>query len=314
MNWRHEMNKIFVVIPTYFDGKSVVEIVGEINDILESNFSMFSPFFVLVDDSCGKDKSLNDLSIKLPNITNLNLIKSEFNLGNQGAIILGLYSVLRKLKSGDLALVLDGDGEDDPKDIKLLINSIKADSTLDIVLAERGKRASDLKFKFSLIVFKIIFYILTGKKWRAGNFSILRGDWLLEHYDLIHTYNSFAGSIQSLGANRVYRKIDRKPRRYGSSQTSSQGKILHALNSLTPWVETIQIRSLLFFGFMFLNFTISIVVVSILKFGYHLTAPNWVTLVIFSAVSLSLIALNIFLTSQILISIINVTKKIKSNF
>jgi hypothetical protein len=159
-----------------------------------------------------------------------------------------------------------------------------------------------------------MFYILTGKKWKAGNFSILKGDWLLEYYDLICTYNSFAGSIQSLRANRIYRKIDRKPRRYGSSQTSNQGKILHALNSLTPWVETIQIRSLLFFGFMFLNFLISIAAVSILKFVYHSAAPNWFTLVIFSTISLSLIALNIFLTSQMLISIINLTKKMNPNF
>jgi hypothetical protein len=308
------MNKIFIVIPTYFDGESIVEIVDEIHEIFKSNFSIFSPHFILVDDSCGKDTALANLPLKIPNVENLNILKSKSNLGNQGAIILGLDFVIRQLNSGDFVLVLDGDGEDDPKDINILIDTIKNDSTLDIVLAERGKRASDFKFKFSLFIFKIMFYILTGKKWKAGNFSILKGDWLLEYYDLICTYNSFAGSIQSLRANRIYRIIDRKPRRYGSSQTSNQGKILHALNSLTPWVETIQIRSLLFFGFMFLNFLISIAAVSILKFVYHSAAPNWFTLVIFSTISLSLIALNIFLTSQMLISIINLTKKINPNF
>lgn len=308
------MNKIFVILPTYFDGESIVEIVDEIHEIFKLKFSTFSPYFVLVDDSCGKDTALNNLPLKLPNVKNLKLVKSRVNQGNQGAIILGLGFVVRKLNSGDFVLVLDGDGEDDPKDIKVLIDSIKKDPTLDIVLAERGKRASDFKFRFSLIIFKIMFYILTGKKWKAGNFAILKSDWLLEHYDLICTYNSFAGSIQSLRANKTFRKIDRKPRRYGSSRTSNLGKILHALNSLTPWVETIQIRSLLFFGFMFLNFVISIAAVSILKFVYHSAAPNWFTLVIFSTISLSLIALNIFLTSQMLISIINLTKKINPNF
>lgn len=307
------MNKIFVVLPTYFDGASVIEMVDEIQKIFESNLLELDPYFVLVDDSCGKDKVLIHLPLKLQNLKNLNLINSKINQGNQGAIILGLDFVMSKLDLGDLILVLDGDGEDDPKDIKVLIDAIKMDSTLDMVLAERGKRFTDIKFKFSLFVFKVIFYVLTGKKWKAGNFSILKSDWLLDHYELIRAYNSYAGSIQSIAANKIFIKIDRKPRRYGSTQTSNQGKILHALSSLVPWVETIQIRSLLFFGFMFLNFLLSLVTVSILKFIYHVAAPNWFTLVIFSTVSLSLIALNIFLTSQMLISIINLTKKFTQN-
>jgi len=307
------LNKIFVVLPTYFDGSSVIEMVDEIQKIFESNFPELASHFVLVDDSCGKDKVLGNLSSELQNLKNLNLITCKVNQGNQGAIILGLDFVVSELDLGDLVLVIDGDGEDDPKDVKVLINTIKMDSTLDMVLAERGKRVTDIKFKFSLFVFKVMFYVLTGKKWKAGNFSILKSDWLLDHHEIMRAYNSYAGSIQSMAANKIFIKIDRKPRRYGFTQTSNKGKILHALNSLTPWVETIQIRSLLFFGFMFLNFLLSLVIVSILKFIYHMAAPNWFTIVIFSTVSLSLIALNIFLTSQMLISVINLTKKLTKN-
>ena len=308
------MKRVYIVIPTYYDGKALLEIVKEISYIFKERFKEFIPSYILIDDSSGRDKSINRLSKQLSEIKHITLIKTRSNLGNQGAIIIGLKTIINKINPKDYIVVLDADGEDDPQDIINLLKTLEENQEMDIILAERGKRASGFRFKFSLTIFKFIFKILTGKKWKSGNFSILSGRWIIQNFHLIVLFNSYAGSIQSIPARRIFITIDRKARRYGSSQTSSKGKIIHALNSLTPWVETIQVRALLFFGFMFKNFIFSLILISVMKFVYHTAAPNWFTIVIFSTISLSLISLNIFLTSQMMISIMSLAKRFDSEF
>ena len=67
---------------------------------------------------------------------------------------------------------MDGDGEDRPEEIKLLLEKSK-DYPNDIITANRIKRSESFLFKICYEIHKIITLIFTGQSIKFGNFSLL---------------------------------------------------------------------------------------------------------------------------------------------
>ncbi|MBM3454630.1 MAG: glycosyltransferase [Bacteroidetes bacterium] len=296
---------IFFIIPSYFDGKATSELIKELQTLMKSKLPRVSCYFIIVDDSAGLDKSLGTYSSK----SKIRRIKTRGQIGNQRAIITGLKTVLGKVAEDSLIVVMDGDGEDSPPDAIKMISYMFENSNFELVHAERGRRKAGLYFGTLLLIYRIIFRILTGSQWRAGNFSAFRASWLKKNFNNFESSKNFAGSIQAIKANREFIKFDRGPRRYGGSKTPSYEKILHALSSIGPWTDKIQVRSLIFLGFSLLNLISSVSLALYLKFTSNGITPNWFTIVFFSTFSLSMLALNVFLTTYILKVLYTYTSK-----
>ena len=289
-------SSIFFIIPSYFDGKATSELIKELKALMENLSPLYSSYFIIVDDSAGLDKSLSSYGAK----SKIKCVKTHGQIGNQRSIIAGLEIALGKASEDSLVVVMDGDGEDSPPDAVKMISFLIENSGFELVHAERGRRKSGFYFGILLLIYKIIFRMLTGSQWRAGNFSAFRASWLKQNFNKFENSKNFAGSIQAVKANRKFIKFDRGHRRYGSSKTPSYEKILHALSSIGPWTDKIQVRSLIFLGFSLLNLIFSVSLALYLKFTSNGITPNWFTIVFFSTFSLCMLALNVFLTTYVL--------------
>ena len=72
----------------------------------------------------------------------------------------------------DNIILMDGDGEDRPIEIKSLVEKINNNEKISVV-AKRVKRSEGFLFKFLYECHKILTYISTGKKINFGNYSCL---------------------------------------------------------------------------------------------------------------------------------------------
>ncbi len=118
--------KYSVVVPLYEEEGNIKQLDLEIRQVMDK---LGSYEIIYVNDG-SKDNSLNELK-KLKNITIVNLNR---NYGQSIALDAGF-----KAAQGDIVISLDGDLQNDPKDIPLLLEKLEKDN-LDVVAGWRKKR------------------------------------------------------------------------------------------------------------------------------------------------------------------------------
>jgi glycosyltransferase involved in cell wall biosynthesis len=285
-----------VILPTYFDGKTLRELIPEIKFEVSKQRSFKISVILVIDDSIGADLDLKTVRL----FSNVKILKPKKNLGNQKSIISGILQAKKIDPTITHFLIMDSDGEDDPKGIFRILKSLDNED-LELVVVKRGRRNDiDFQTKVMLNIFKVLFRILTGKTWLSGNFSAFKTEWFDKNIETFRNSNVFASLLQALPAKRAIVSLDRSARRFGQSVTNRHTKITYALDSLLPWVKMIQIRSLIFFALSALNFLICSCIAVAGRFIWNFAAPNWFTIIVLSTLGLTFISLNIFLATYTL--------------
>ena len=142
------MRKIKILIPVYNDWQSAFKLLENINSevsTLEGEFSV-----MIVNDASTEDrpKFLSDLT----SLKSIQIINMRENKGHARCNAAGLKHVNEK-EDFDYIIPMDGDGEDRPEELSLLIEKIKDYSDV-VVTADRVKRSEGFIFKFCYLVHK----------------------------------------------------------------------------------------------------------------------------------------------------------------
>lgn len=297
--------KIAVVIPSYFEGKNLQNLLSKIELSTLQTFKKSKIQFFISDESLGLDQELIKLSLDK---ANLKLVVSGERFGNQGAIINALEYLISMKTTFDYVVVMDGDGEDDPKHVPILIKKLINERQF-LVLAKRGKRFTNNFFRIGKLIFNLLFKFLTGKNHETGNFSAFRYEWIREMLKNGRFLESFAGEISSIETRKSTITLDRSRRLDGKTRTSFIGYVRWALNQLTPWSELIRVRFFIYTLFSLFTLTIFLIVGIILRVFTDSVAPNWVTTVTIGITVISLTNISIFLISSAIYSNIMTNRK-----
>ena len=166
----------------------IIRFLDELKTILETINHDFQ--IVIVDDGSTDDTRELLQSLDWQSKIKLNLVFLEHNKGHQGAIAQGL-NYCKSLNISHL-VVMDSDGEDDPNAIKELVNNLSD----PIVFVSRKRRKESIKFKVFYTFYKLLFYVVTGKKLNFGNYSMISKQVLLEISDkqFVH-YSAFISKL-----------------------------------------------------------------------------------------------------------------------
>ena len=109
--------QISVVLPVYNEENIIEELLSEIEQNVDDKVE-----FVIVNDGSSDSTYDRVNNYKLKNKGNIKkAITLSRNYGHQQALMCGLDNVSEK---SDLIIVMDSDFQDDPKDLKELINKI----------------------------------------------------------------------------------------------------------------------------------------------------------------------------------------------
>lgn len=127
------MHSFSIVIPIYNESNNIKILLKEIYFILQDNFL----FEVIIVNDGSNDES-KEIIEKL-NYENLVLINNDKNLGQSKSLWIGI-----KNSKYETIITIDGDLQNDPKDIPMLIDYYKQNNDIDLVGGIRTKRKDNL--------------------------------------------------------------------------------------------------------------------------------------------------------------------------
>ena len=234
------MNKIKILIPIYNDWQSVFKLIENINSEvskLEGEFSV-----IIVNDASTENRP--EFSLDLNNLKSVQIINMKENKGHTRCIAAGLKYINKK-EDFDYVIPMDGDGEDRPEELSLLIEKIK-DYPDKIVTANRIKRSEGFIFKFCYLAHKYLTFVFTGQTIKYGNYTCLPKSTVNEMVNEFATWSSFSGSLAKIMNDRKSIPSERGKRYFGPSKMSFINLLKHSLSIIAVFKTTLLIRSILF--------------------------------------------------------------------
>ncbi len=233
------MKKIIILIPVFNDWKSLNKLLSEINENIKS-FSDINFECLIVNDA----STIQFPELKKPsNFWSIELLNMKENRGHARCNAFGIRYVFHN-KEFDNLILMDGDGEDRPEEIKSLIEKMRENLSLSVV-AKRVKRSEGPFFQFLYQLHKLITFIFTGKNINFGNYSILTRSDVEKLYSKASLWSSYSGSVKR--NIKSFNEINsiRGLRYFGPSQMSLFKLVVHSLSIIAVFKYQVFIRSAL---------------------------------------------------------------------
>jgi glycosyltransferase involved in cell wall biosynthesis len=234
------MKKIKILIPVYNDWQSVFKLIKNINSeisTLEAEFSV-----IIINDASTEDKP--EFPANLNNLRSFQVINMRENRGHARCNAAGLKHINKK-EDFDYVIPMDGDGEDRPEELSLLIEKIK-DYPDKVVTANRVKRSEGFIFKFCYLVHKCLTLVFTGQTIKYGNYTCLPKLVVNRMVNEPATWSSFSGSLAKIAKDKKFIPSERGTRYFGPSKMSFINLLKHSLSIITVFKTTLLIRSIIF--------------------------------------------------------------------
>ena len=242
------MKKIIILIPVYNDWESLNKLLSEINENIKS-FSDINFECLIVNDA----STIQSSELKKPsNFLSIDLLNMKENRGHARCNAFGIRYAIQN-KEFDNLILMDGDGEDRPEEIKSLIEKTKENPSLSVV-AKRVKRSEGLFFQFLYQLHKVITFIFTGKNVNFGNYSILTRSDVEKLHSKASLWSSYSGSVKKNLKSFQEINSTRGLRYFGPSQMSLFKLMVHSFSIIAVFKYQVFFRStLMLIALAFLN-------------------------------------------------------------
>jgi|TARA_B100000767_G_scaffold271113_1_gene296065 hypothetical protein len=234
------MKKFTILIPVYNDWESLSKLLYEINSIAE-NIKKVEFKCVIINDASSEQFP----EIKPPsNIISIELINMKENRGHARCNAFGIRYLAENSDSYDHVILMDGDGEDRPEEIKLLVDKALSDENISVV-AKRIKRSEGPFFQLLYKMHKLITIFFTGKNINFGNYSCLTKSDILELSDKESLWSSFSGSLKY--HIKILNSVNsiRGTRYHGPSKMSLFKLGIHSFSIIAVFKLSVFIRSII---------------------------------------------------------------------
>ena len=213
----------------------IIEIDMIIKDLKEFSFECL----VINDASTIMSPKLS----KPKNFKALKVLNMKQNKGHARCNAFGLKYICKNEKF-NYVILMDGDGEDRPVEIKSLAKKI-LENPNESVVAKRMKRSEGIFFQFLYQTHKLITLIFTGKKINFGNYSCLIEKDVEKLSTKSSLWSSFSGSFKKNVKN--YNEIEsfRGVRYFGPSKMSLYNLLIHSFSIIAVFRYQVFLRSFL---------------------------------------------------------------------
>ena len=231
------MKKIIILIPVYNDWESLNKLLIEINKNIEFFSDINFECLIVNDASTAQLPELH----KPDNFESIELLNMRENRGHARCNAFGIRYIFQNKKFDNLIL-MDGDGEDRPEEIKSLVKKIIENPDLSVV-AKRIKRSEGLFFQTLYQLHKLITLIFTGQNVNFGNYCILTRRDVEKLHTKASLWSSFSGTVKkNLKSINEISSI-RGVRYFGPSQMSLLKLIIHSFSIIAVFKYNVFLRS-----------------------------------------------------------------------
>ena len=234
------MKKIKILISIYNDWESVFKLLENI-DLQIANLNVEASVLIIND---GSTELRSEINLNLNNLKSVQVINMKENRGHARCYAAGLKYINDK-ENFDYVIPMDGDGEDRPEELKLLIDKTNEHSE-KVITADRIKRSEGFFFKFCYLVHKYLTFIFTGRSIKFGNYTCLPKSAVSQMIEESATWSSFSGSLSKISKERKSISSIRGSRYFGPSKMSFFNLLKHSLSIIAVFKITALIRSVIF--------------------------------------------------------------------
>ena len=231
------MKKIIILIPVFNDWESLNKLLIEVNENIKS-FEDINFDCLIVNDA----STIQPIELKKPdNFESVEILNMKENRGHARCNAFGIRYIFQNKKFDNLIL-MDGDGEDRPEEIKNLIKKVRDNPNFSVV-AKRIKRSEGFFFQSLYQLHKLITFIFTGQNINFGNYSILTKSDVEKLHSKASLWSSFSGSVKkNLKPLKEINSI-RGKRYFGPSQMSIFKLIIHSFSIIAVFKYNVFLRS-----------------------------------------------------------------------
>jgi glycosyltransferase involved in cell wall biosynthesis len=202
--------QVSVVLPAYNERDNLVELLPETSAAMRD--AGFTYEIIVVDDGStdGTAELLRDWQG-----TEITGVRLRRNAGKSAALDAGLSRA-----SGEYIVLMDADGQDDPRQIPRLLAALDADDRLDLVTGRRAVRNDRFVKRTTSRLYNRATSLVTGVSGRDFNsgFKAMRRELAtgLELYGELHRYIPVLAQWRGFRVGEV--DVEHQPRRHGVSK------------------------------------------------------------------------------------------------
>ena len=234
------MKKIKILIPIYNDWESLIKLLDEINKVI-SDIKNTEFDCMIVNDA----STIKSPEIKVPkNIKKIEIFNMKQNRGHARCNAFAIR-YLSKKDNFDHLIVMDGDGEDRPEEIKYLVNQALEDENISVV-AKRVKRSEGFLFQILYEFHKLITLVFTGKQINFGNYSCLTKKDVVTLSQQESLWSSFSGTLKKSISRLNTINSTRGLRYFGPSKMSLLNLGIHSFSIIAVFKSQVFLRGLIF--------------------------------------------------------------------
>ena len=216
------MKNYRILIPVFNDWDSLLTLLSNIDSL---KLNALGNIKVLIIDDCSTEILKQKIHFK--SFDNIEIRKNSRNIGHGKSIANGIQYLIEK-DDFDYLIIMDGDGEDRPEEIKeLILKSITFPSST--ITANRIKRSEGLLFKSFYVLHKILTLILTGHLIKFGNYMCIPKQDLNLISSNKNLFVSFSGTISKFIKNKQQIPSIRGVRYHGPTKMSFLKLVKHSL-------------------------------------------------------------------------------------
>ena len=232
-----------IVVPIYNEEESLPFLVNQLLEVLQPMEETFE--IVLVNDGSSDNSAevIRKLSLEIPELVGVLLRK---NYGQTAAMAAGF-----DISSGEIVVTLDGDLQNDPADIPLLVNKIR--DGFDLVSGWRYRRQdAAISRKLPSKIANRLIGKVTGVRLNDYGCSLkaYRKEVLTDMrlYGELHRFLPVLANIE--GARITEVKVNHRARQFGSSKYGIDRTFRVLMDLLTVWfMNRFLTRPMYVFGF-----------------------------------------------------------------
>jgi hypothetical protein len=265
------VKKIIILIPIYNDWESLAMLLNNINENIKNIKG--AQFDCIIVNDCS---TIINPKIKIPpQINSIKIIHMSKNKGHARCNAFGINYLSNNLDF-DYVILMDGDGEDRPEEIKLLVDKTFLEPNKSVV-AKRIKRSEGPMFQMLYKLHKYLTLLTTGKLINFGNYSCLTKHDLKNLSTKASLWSSYSGSFKHNIKN--YNEVNsiRGIRYFGPTQMSLFKLIVHSFSIIAVFKYRVFFTSVLlltsihflgnFIKFNFFLFQILTILFNVLVFA-----------------------------------------------
>jgi len=217
--------KIVILTPVYNDWNNLGKLLKKINKVFE--VSINNTFDLVIVNDCSKE-DYNHKKYKLKMINKIILINLEKNVGSQRAIAIGLKYLKKNYKKNFKTIIIDSDGQDNPKIISKILSLNEKNPKCSIAI-NRGQRREPIWFKLFYEAYCILVKLFCFKKIRFGNYSLVDISDLKKITEKNELWSAFPPTLSKNSNRLLHLSADREKRYGGDSKMNFYGLLYHAL-------------------------------------------------------------------------------------